>query len=194
MASRAPKKSEENLKFFTVARDGIAIILNSANPIATLTDDQIKLIYTGKITRWSQLAGGPDKEVIVVNKADGRSTLELFLKHFKLKPEQVKAHVIIGDNQQGIKTVIANPYSIGYVSIGAAHYEASQGAPLKLLPMNGVVASMDTVARGKYPLSRPLNIITSKQPSGLTKQFIDFALSGDVHDIIEQQYFVPVNH
>ncbi len=194
MASRAPKDSERSLKFFTIARDGIAIILHKSNPVKSLSDDQIRKIYAGEITNWKDLPGGLDEKIIVVNKADGRSTLELFLKYYKLKSDQIKPHVVIGDNQQGIKTVSVNPHSIGYVSIGSAYYQVKQGiAPLKLLPMGNVVASMDTVARGKYPLSRPLNIVTKTQPQGLVKDFISFAMSGEVHDIIEEQYFVPIN-
>ena len=194
MASREPKSGEKNLNFYTVAMDGVAIILNSKNPVKNLTRDQVRDIFTGKIKSWSELPGGLNEEIIIVNKAEGRSTLELFLKYFKLKSKDIKAHVIIGDNQQGIKTVTVNPHSIGYVSIGSAYSQIKDGTvPLKLLPMSNVVASMDTVARGKYPLSRPLNMVTKTKPVGLAKDFIAYALSGDVDDIIKEQYFVPVN-
>ncbi len=191
MASRALKDSETDLIAHTVALDGIGVILHTDNPISELSDAQIVSIYRGEITNWNEV-GGVDAPITVVNKSEGRSTLELFLSYFKLENSEIKAQVIIGDNPQGIKTVVGNPNAIGYVSIGAAEYEANQGAPLKLLPMNGVPASIDNVRNGSFPLSRPLNLLTTEEPAGLVKDLIDFALSKDANDIIESQYFVPV--
>ena len=191
MVSRAMKDAEKDLHAFPVARDGVGVILHKDNPVQTLTDEQVVAIYSGKITNWKDV-GGKDAPITVVNKAEGRSTLEVFLHHFKLKNADVKAQVVIGDNEQGVKTVAGNRNSIGYVSIGTAEYDESQGVPIKLLPVGGVVASTETVQNGTFPLSRPLHIITRTPPAGLAKAFIDFAQSKAVHDIITQQYFVPL--
>ena len=149
-------------------------------------------IYTGKIRNWSEV-GGNDAPVTVVNKAEGRSTLKLFLDYFKLKSPDVQADVVIGDNEQGIKTVAGNPNAIGYVSIGTAEYDASLGIPIRLLPVGGVDATVDNVANKTFPLSRPLNFVTAKEPTGLAKQFLEFAQSDAVHDLVREQYFVPVS-
>jgi phosphate transport system substrate-binding protein len=193
MASRALKPEENDLKSFTIALDGVGLILHRDNPVENLTDQQVIDIYTGKITNWKEV-GGKDVRITVVNKAEGRSTLELFLHHFKLKNSDIKAHVVIGDNQQGIKTVAGNPGAIGYVSIGTAEFDAGNGVPIKLLPMNGVAATVENVRNGSFPLSRPLNLVTKHIPMGLTRQLIDFARSKAVNDIVESQYFVPVAH
>ena len=192
MVSRALKDSEsEKFQSFAIAKDGIGIILASSNSIKSLSDQQIVDIYTGKITNWQQV-GGEDTSITIVNKAEGRSTLELFLKYFQLENSQIKADVIIGDNQQGIKTVAGNKNAIGYVSIGAAERDISEGVPLKLLPVGGVNANTTTVQDGSFPLSRPLNLVTTQTPSGLTKEFIEFAQSEEVHDLVEAQNFVPI--
>lgn len=190
MVSRALKDDEKDLLGFTVALDGIAVILNTANPVAALDKQQIIDIYTGKIVNWKDL-GGNDAAITVVNKAEGRSTLELFLHYFGLKNTDVKPQVIIGDNQQGIKTVLGNPDAIGYVSVGTAEYEAGQGAAIKLLPLDGIAASVENVRNRSFPLSRPLNLVTRSEPTGRVKDFIEFAESPQVHDLIEAQYFVP---
>jgi phosphate transport system substrate-binding protein len=109
-----------------------------------------------------------------------------------LKNTDVKPQVVIGDNQQGIKTVAGNPGAIGYVSVGTAEYEASQSAAIKLLPLEGIAASVENVRNRSFPLSRPLNLVTHAEPVGLTKTFIEFASSPQVNDLIEAQYFVPV--
>ncbi|HSA84812.1 MAG TPA: phosphate ABC transporter substrate-binding protein [Nitrospira sp.] len=191
MVSRAVKDEEKDLHAFPVARDGVGIILHKENPVQALTDAQVVAIYTGKITNWKD-AGGKDAPITVVNKAEGRSTLEVFLHYFKMKNSEVKAQVVIGDNEQGVKTVAGNRHAIGYVSIGTAEYDESQGVPIKLLSVGGVAASTETVRNGTFPLSRPLHIVTRTPPVGLTKVFIEYAQSKAVHDIITQQYFVPL--
>lgn len=191
MVSRALKPAEKDLTAHLVAKDGIGIILHASNSVDALTQEQIKAIYTGGIDTWSDV-GGKDTAITVINKAEGRSTLELFLAHFQLKNSQIKPDVIIGDNQQGIKTVSGNPTSIGYVSIGTAEFEAAQGTPIKLLPLSTVEASVENVRNGTFPLSRELNFVTRGEPTGLAKRFIDFAQSRAVNDLIEAQFFVPL--
>ena len=190
MASRSLSKEEQDLKSSLIANDGISVIIHKSNPVVALTREQIIDIYTGKITNWKEL-GGKDQKITVVNKAEGRSTLELFLAFFKLKNTDIKAQVVIGDNQQGVKTVGGNPGAIGYVSIGTAEFESENGVPLKLLPLGGIAATTENVRNGTFPLSRQLNLITKTEPQGLSKQFIDFARSPAVTDLVKEQYFVP---
>lgn len=191
MVSRAPNAEETDLQFFPIARDGVGVIVHRSNPVDALTDEQIVEIYTGKITDWSGV-GGKAGRITVVTKAEGRSTLELFLHYFKLKNSDVKAQVVIGENQQGIKTVAGNSGAIGYVSIGSAEYEAGHGAAVRLLPIGAAAASIENVRNGSFPLARPLNLVSKGQPGVVAKRFIDFAQSKDVHDIVESQFFVPI--
>jgi phosphate transport system substrate-binding protein len=193
MVSRALAPAEGDLAAHTIAYDGIGIVLHRSNPVASLTDAQIKDIYTGRLRNWRE-AGGADRPITVVNKAEGRSTLALFLQHFGLTNSAIRAQVVIGENQQGIKTVAGNPGAIGYVSIGAAEYEAARGSPIKLVPLAGAPATVAGVRNGRYPLSRPLNFVTRGEPTGLAGRFIDFARSGAVHDLVEAQFFVPLAH
>ncbi|MGB7292820.1 MAG: phosphate ABC transporter substrate-binding protein [Thermodesulfobacteriota bacterium] len=192
MASRALKDSEQDLFAFPIALDGICIIVHDSNPVSGLSDAQIVDIYTGQINNWREV-GGKDAPITVVNKAEGRATLELFLEHFKLKNKDIKPDVVIGDNEQGIKTIEGNPNAIGYVSIGTGEYDATHGEPIKLLPLGGVTASIENLRNGTFPMSRPLNLVTKTPPDGLAKGFIDFASSEKVQDIIEEQYFVPIS-
>ena len=191
MVSR-PLKDEEKgkLETFVIANDGVGIILNKDNDVKALSNEQIVKIYTGEIENWQEV-GGNSASITVINKAEGHSTLELFLKYFKLKNAQVKPDVVIKENQQAIKTVSGNKDAIAYVSIGTAEYSIADGVPIKLLPVDGVEASTKTVRDGTFPLSRPLNLVT-KEPSSLTKEFLNFAQSEEVHDLVEAQNFVPI--
>ncbi|MES2720405.1 MAG: phosphate ABC transporter substrate-binding protein [Pseudomonadota bacterium] len=193
MVSRALKPEESDLTPYVVALDGITLILHKSNPVKALSNEQIIAIYTGRIRNWKAL-GGKDLSITVVNKAEGRSTLELFLHYFKLKAPDVKAQVVIGDNQQGVKTVAGNPGAIGYVSIGTAEYEVDDGTPIKLLPIQGIAATVANVRNRSFPLSRPLNLATNAPATGLSRRFIDFVQSREVYDLIQDQFFVPVAH
>ncbi|SCY66052.1 phosphate ABC transporter substrate-binding protein, PhoT family [Nitrosospira sp. Nl5] len=192
MVSRALKPEERGLHAHAIALDGVGIILHGSNPIAALRRQQIIDIYTGKIVNWKDV-GGQDARITVVNKAEGRSTLELFLSYLKLKNSDIRPHVIIGDNVQGIKTVAGNTNAIGYVSIGTAEYETGHGTPIKLLPLDSITASVASVRNGTFPLSRPLNLVTRGMPKGLVRDFIKFARSEQVHDLVKAQYFVPIS-
>ncbi|MFN2376032.1 MAG: phosphate ABC transporter substrate-binding protein [Candidatus Binatia bacterium] len=191
MVSRALEDSEKDLKAVTVALDGIGMIVHSDNPVKELTEQQIVNIYTGAVTDWGQL-GVPPGPISAVGKAEGRATLEIFLAHFHLTVDRLRVQVVIGDNQQGIKTVAANPGGIGYVSIGSARYEIDHGAPLRLLPMSGVAASAENVRAGSYPVARSLLLVTSASPRPAVSAFLAFAQSNKVLDLVASQYFVAV--
>jgi phosphate transport system substrate-binding protein len=191
MVSRSLKSDEKDLQAFTIAQDGVSVILHKSNTVEKLSSEQIVDIYTKKITNWKDV-GGSDAPITVVTKAEGRSTLELFAKHFKLEPKDIKADSVIGDNAQGIKLVSGNPNAIGYVSIGSAEHDEKQGVAIRLLPIQGVKASTDNVLNGSFPISRPLNLVVKTAPMGLSKEFINFAQSQAVQNIVKEQYFVPV--
>ncbi|MGQ0594533.1 MAG: phosphate ABC transporter substrate-binding protein [Gammaproteobacteria bacterium] len=192
MVSRALKPEENDLVSHTLARDGVTLIVHASNPVTALTQEQVAGIYTGRIQNWKDV-GGADAPFTVANKAEGRSTLELFLAYFQLKAEEVKPSVVIGDNEQGVKTVAGNPDAIGYVSVGSAGYATTHGVPIKLLPLDGVAASAETVADGSFPLARPLVLVTKPRPGDpLAQRFLDFALSAEVNDLILALSFVPV--
>lgn len=191
LVSRSLKADESDLQGHTIALDGVAVILHKSNPVGNLSNAQIVGIYTGTIQNWKEV-GGKDQKITVVNKAEGRSTLELFAQYFGLKNSQIKAQVVIGDNQQGIKTVAGNPGAIGYVSIGSAEFEIENGVPLKMLSMNGVEPNTENVRNGTFPLSRPLLLVTKGVDTDLRKKFLSFSKSPAVYDLVTEQYFVPI--
>jgi phosphate transport system substrate-binding protein len=192
MASREANGDEADLQFRKIALDGVAMIVHSANPVQELTADQIRAIYRDEINNWSEV-GGEDRPITVVNKAEGRSTLEIFLKYFELEPAEIKADVIVGDNAQDIKSVASDPSALGYVSVGTTEFEMKRGTTLKALPLEGVPATIDNVRSGKFPMARPLQLVTAKDPDGMVKELIEFAESPEVRDLVEAQYFVPLD-
>lgn len=190
MVSRALKPEESDLTAHPIARDGIALIVHSSNPVTELSEDAVRSVYEGRIRNWKAL-GGPDAPVVVVHKAEGRATLELFLAYFGLENHRVHADVVIGDNEQGVKTVAGNPHALGYVSIGTAETAVARGVPIRLLPLSGVGASTAAVRDGSYPLSRTLVLVTKGEPEGAVRDLVRFARSEAVRDLVEALAFVP---
>ncbi len=191
MVSRPLHEDEADLFAFTIAQDGISMILHKDNPIERLSRTDVGNIYTGRLTNWKAL-GGRDAPIIVVNKAEGRSTLELFTAFLKISNRDIQADVVIGDNAQGIKTVAGNVNAIGYVSVGAAKYEAAVGIRIKPIPISETVTTIKTSHQQNFLLARPLNLVTKIPPEGMVSAFIDFARSSRMIPIIEEQQFVPV--
>lgn len=193
MSSRALTDSEKSdLVSYTIATDGVCVLVHATNPVENLTDDQIRAIYSGNVTNWRHV-GGDDAPITVVNRADGRSELELFTDYFAINAADIQASLISGENQHGIKTIAGDPNAIIYMSVGASEFEAGRGVPVKLLRWNGIEASSQTVAEGRFPLSRPLILVTRPEPPALVRRFIEFARSDDMHDLVRQFAYVPVN-
>ncbi len=190
MVSRELKAGELQLRTHPVALDGICLIVHRDNPVESLTDRQVVAVFTGEITDWSEV-GGPGSRIVVTHKAEGRGTLEVFLNHFGLDNAAVRPDVIVGENQQAIKTVAGNPLAIAYVSIGSVDAAIAAGEPIKALRAGEVAPTVENVANGRFPIARTLYLVTAGEPVGKAKAFIDFFQSPQVHDLVQAQYFVP---
>jgi phosphate transport system substrate-binding protein len=192
MVSRALKPDEADLGYTLIARDGVSMIVHRDNPVPGLSKAQLVEIYTGKITNWSQV-GGPDLAITVVSKAEGRSTLEVFSDYVGLSYKDIKAQMIIGDNQQGIQAVSSTPGAITYVSIGTAEYEAGNGAAIRLVPLDGMTPTTQAVAEGRFPMVRELNLVYKSPAAPNVQALIQHTASPKAVEIIRGQYMVPVS-
>lgn len=194
MSSRAltPEEHVSGLVAHTIAWDGIAVIVHRDNSLAELDWEQIRSIYRGEVENWHQL-GGIEQAITVINKAEGRSTLTLFLAYFDMENIEVGADLVAGENQQVILSVAGNPGAIGYVSIGAGEVAAARGEAIRLLPLAGVPASVAAVRAGEYPLRRELNLVTLGTPSPMAKEFLEMAQMASLHPVIKAHHFVPVS-
>lgn len=193
MASRGLKPKEKDLISHTIALDGVAPLVHASNPVSNLTKAQFKDILLGKTKNWQEI-GGKDASIVVVNRAEGRSELELVTSLLGIQVSDIKANMIVGENAHGIKTVAKNKDAITYMSIGHAIREMELGIPIRMPKFEGVSASIDSVKAGKFPLARPLNLITKSKPTGMAKVFIEFARSTKVKKIVEDQSFIPTTN
>jgi phosphate transport system substrate-binding protein len=185
-SSRALKADEKSLGLteHVVALDGIAVVVNAANPVSDLTTAQIADIFTGKITNWKDV-GGQDAAIVVVVRESGSGTRDGFEDILKIKDQCVETQVA---NETGIvkSTVAGNELAIGYMSLGKVDQS------VKALQVGGVVASEASVLDKTYILQRPFLCLTKGEESGLVKAFFTFVMSDAGQTLVEQKGYVPV--
>jgi len=173
------------LKEIPIARDGIAVIVHKDNPVENLSLEQLRDIFTGKIANWKEL-GGKNMPIVVVSRDTSSGTFEIF-KEKVLKNAKVKDQAIMtAANQAVLTTVMDTPGAIGYVGIGFVSDD------IKVLSINGIKASKDSVIKGTYPVSRKLYMYVNGEPQGLVKRYIDFVLSEEGQSIVEEIGYVRV--
>lgn len=187
LSSRALKGDEtKNLNSQTVALDGIVLIVNTKNPVADLSLEQIKDVFTGKIKNWKEI-GGEDHPIVLIGREAGSGTRDGFETVTKSKDECQYRQELTSTGDV-IATVSKNINAIGYASLAAVSQK------VKPLTVGGVHADVNTVQDGSYKLQRPFILVTKKdaKQSEAVKSFIDYALSSEVSDIIHNTGAVPV--
>ena len=188
LSSRALKDDEKNdVDGTVIALDGIAIIVNKESKVADLSVDQLKQMFTGEITNWSEV-GGDDGEIVLVGREAGSGTRDGFESIVDVKDSCKYAQELTATGAV-ISAVEANPLAIGYASLSAV------GDTVKAVTVEGVECSEDTVKDGSYQVQRPFVFVTNKSVtlSEQAQAFFDFACSADAADLIRTAGAVPVN-
>ena len=188
LSSRALKDDEKaDVEGTTIALDGIAIIVNNASKVEDLTVDQLKQMFTGEITNWSEV-GGDDGEIVLVGREAGSGTRDGFESIVDVKDACKYAQELTATGAV-ISAVEANPLAIGYASLSAV------GDTVKAVTVEGVECSEDTVKDGTYKIQRPFVFVTNDSAplSEQAQAFFDFATSTDAADLIRTAGAVPVN-
>lgn len=188
LSSRALKDEEKNdVDGTVIALDGIAIIVNKDSKVEDLTVDQLKQMFTGKITNWSEV-GGDDGEIVLIGREAGSGTRDGFESIVDVKDSCKYAQELTATGAV-ISAVEANPLAIGYASLSAV------GDTVKMVTVGGVECSEETVKDGSYEVQRPFVFVTNKSVtlSEQAQAFFDFATSTDAADLIRTAGAVPVN-
>ena len=188
LSSRALKDDEKSaVDGTTVALDGIAIIVNKDSKVADLTVDQLKQMFTGEITNWSEV-GGDDGEIVLIGREAGSGTRDGFESIVDVKDSCKYAQELTATGAV-ISAVEANPLAIGYASLSAVGDTVAMGT------VEGVECSEETVKDGSYKIQRPFVFVTNKSVtlSEQAQAFVDFATSKDAADLIRTAGAVPVN-
>lgn len=187
LSSRDLKEDEaKTLDSTVIAIDGIAVIVNNANPVTDLSIEQIAKIYTGEITNWKDV-GGDDKPIVLIGREAASGTRDGFESITDTK-ENCKYTQELTSTGDVIQTVSSNPNAIGYASLAAVKDS------IKVLSVEGVKPSTKTIQSGEYKIQRDFVLVTKKDKAltGEAKKFFDFAASKNADSLIEKAGAIPV--
>ena len=188
LASRDLKEDETGVSQITVAKDGIAIIVNPENPVSDLSIEQIAALATGATANWSEV-GGNDAEVVFMGREAGSGTRDGFESITGTEEACVYQNEYTSTGEV-VAGVASNPNAIGYASLSAVEGDDT----VKILTVGGVAPSEDTVLDGSYAIQRNFNFIISDSTplSDAAQAFVDWATSTEASDLIAGAGAVPV--
>ena len=189
LASRNLKDEEKanGLEETILAYDGIAIIVNPENPVNDLDLETIAKIYTGEIKNWKEI-GGKDAEIVLIGREAGSGTRDGF-ESITDTEDKCAYRQELTSTGDVITTVASNPNAIGYASL------ASVKDTVKVLTVDGVKPSEETIKNGSYVVQRPFVLVTKKDValSESAQKFFDYITSEAANEIIIAAGVVPAN-
>ena len=198
-ASRSMSEAEKNSlreryktpgEEIPVARDGLSVYVNAANSVKTLNMEQLRLIFTGKVTNWKEV-GGKDAKIILYSRENSSGTYVFFKEHVLKNADYAQRAQSMPGTAAVVNAVSKEKNGIGYG--GAAYAKGIKVVPIKKDGSSAAITpDLAHVQDGSYPLSRPLFFYTRNQPAGEIKTFIDWVLSKEGQDIVTKVGYFPV--
>jgi phosphate transport system substrate-binding protein len=188
-ASRDLTQDDPQLNKILLAKDGIAIIVNPANPVTGLTKAQVRDIFSGSIINWKEV-GGLDQEIHVTAREEGSGTRTAFQemvmgKDASGKLINISKNAILQSSSGAILQVVkGDAQSIGFDSFGYVN------SSVKALAIDNTAATEENAKSGAYPIIRPLYFLTKSQPEGLVQAFLDYCQSADAQQIITKEGYI----
>jgi phosphate transport system substrate-binding protein len=177
----------------TCALDGLAIAVNSANPITKISVPDLARIYGGSAKDWREV-GGSSGRIIALSRETSSGTYVYFREEV-LGAKNYRPDALLMTSTKAISTELArNRAAIGYG--GEAYFRGKPGIkvlPVSRKPGGAAVAPTDATVRNKtYPIARALYMYTPSKPTGLAAAFIKFTLSPQGQKIVKQVGYTPV--
>ena len=189
LSSRDLKDEEAvKVKSTVLAYDGVAVITNTSNPVKELTIEQIRDIFTGKVTNWSQI-GGSNGPIVVVSRETGSGTRTAFEEGVGYSEEELVKTATISKGNGDVKTTVStNENAIGFVS-----FEYLDDA-ISAINVNGIKPTAENVKVGSYVLSRPFLAVTNEQYiTEDTKNLIDYITGKEGQQIVKDNKLITID-
>lgn len=179
-----------------VGVDAVALVVSRdvwEGGVHALTRDQMQAIYESRVSNWSEL-GGPDVPIAFFNKEPGRGTWEVFAKWLYGDPDEAPlvSHLEVGSNEEGRTKVASTPGAVTQLSFAWADGETV--FPLAVDSAEGEVVppTPETVAAGRYPISRQLLVVTDGEPTGTAAELIDYLVGPEGQKLVEEAGYLSL--
>jgi len=186
MSSRELKPAEKTLKEIIICWDGIVVVVNSANPVRSMTIDQVRDIYSGRKTNWKEF-GWVDRGIDAVTREEGSGTRGAF-EELVMKNVEISDAIMVQDSNGSVKEVVASdPYAVGFLSLGMIDRRVAA------VKIDGVDPTVANIKKKAYGIVRPFLYLTLGEPSPESRFFIDYVLSKQGQDILRKEGLIPVN-
>ncbi|MDA0691421.1 MAG: phosphate ABC transporter substrate-binding protein [Nitrospinae bacterium] len=201
MASRDITSAEKQrfqkpgLRILVVGRDAVACVVSSevySAGVRALSREQIGGIYLGKIKNW-KVVGGPDREIVVIDKERHRGTRHVFMKYVfgDEKARAPGARLVTGSNNEEQSKIAQSDSAIGMLSIAWINADVvgvgiREGGEI-------IEPTLDNVRANRFPISRDLNLVTVGEPMGVVKEFLNFVVSPEGQKIVSESGYIPVH-
>jgi len=192
MSSRDLKPEETGmypgLVLHHIADDAILLIVHPENSIESLTLDQVRGIYNGTYTNWNQV-GGPDLEIVVIGRDSASGTREFFGEYVMKKEDFIRSQEEFNSNGGIQQKVSRTPGAIGYVGLGY-----TEGVKQLNIEVDGntIEPTLENINSKKYPITRPLYMLTNGEPEGAVKEFLEFIMSEEGQQIVASVDYIPL--
>jgi phosphate transport system substrate-binding protein len=176
-----------------IAWDGIGVLVHLSNFTKEVTKEQVADIFSGKITSWSEVEG-PETKILVIDRPRNQNIRDAFESQLGMTGTITGAAKVIGPDEQVVRTVVGTipPLSaVAYLSLSQGLSVVSGGVPVRLLPIDKVEPEVPTVKDGRYPLRRPVLLLSKKEPHPLVEAFTQFVLSPAGQQLIVETY-IPI--
>jgi phosphate transport system substrate-binding protein len=185
MASRALMPDEGDLVPVPIAYDAIAVIVHPSNPLSNLSQGQIKKIFSGQVTNWSEV-GGRHHPITLVTREEGSGTREAF-QHLLMGEAEISLGALVQDSNGAIRQVVGDdPNGIGYISLGLVNER------VKAIKIDGVEANVENIKKHRYKIVRPFLFVFKTAPKGIARSFLDYILSPAGQKLLVQEGLVSV--
>lgn len=177
-----PEEAQLGLVYKVISNDGLAIFTNKNIKITNITAEHVKEIYAGTITNWKEV-GGPDAKIVVLDRAEDESAKIILREHVIGDIKVTEGATVLYFESDMVEALETTPDAIGYLSLG---YSIAKSLSLNMLSLDGVVPNISNIHNGSYKVVRPLGIVYKKNPSALTKDFLNFIFGSEGKKVMEK--------
>lgn len=182
-----------DLRSTVIARDGIGVLTNFSNPVKSMTMQQVAKVFSGEFRYWSQVhEEAPQVKIVLINRTDNRNIRQGFEKALDISGKIPRSAYRAEAEDEAIKMVSGNLQAITFVSMAPALRAKEDGIAINLLFINGVEPEVQTVLDNRYPLQRPVVLLTKPDPSPHVLAFEEFTLSKEGQRLMRKGNYYPL--